>query len=755
VAIGVLEKGTAVAGYRVDGVLGHGGMGVVYEATQLSLNRLVALKVLAAHLSEDLGFQERFRREGQIQAAIDHAHIVTVYDSGQTEHGFFIAMRLVRGPNLKDMIVARELDAGRTIRILTPIAEALDMAHTAGLIHRDIKPQNILVSGRDHAFLADFGLTKASGEKSLTRTGQFVGTLDYISPEQIRGDRATVQSDVYSLAGVLYECLTGVVPYPKDSEAAVLYAHMADPPPVVTEQRPELPAQLDEVIAQAMSKEPSDRPPSAGELLRQVAHAFSRRTRAALTPPGPIEVPEETGIRQAEADVSTREAREPRTDELAAAADAAETQAAPPGWRPGPAETQAAPGDTPRELGGETRARPTEVPAAADATSATPAETQAAPEGAETIPAKTRPLAPETPSGASVTGAGEGTTEAMAARAGRTRSSPTEALPGTIPRPRAAQAPPSARERRAAGPGVLTVAAGLLLALLVAGFLIGRSGSGGEESTESRPVAAGPLSVSPPSNWAAVGTAFQIPGLSLDEDISLAPRGDAADGALTLGMTDANGPTLLPQAFRKRLGEDPTRNDAVRLGELEAYRYRGLKPRGFDRPLTLYVAPTTEGAATVACAGSRTGSRAFLADCESAATSLQLESGRAFALGSDENYTSELKATFARLNRNRRSQTRRLRGASTANGQARSAGRLASSYRGAANELAGVSISPEFAPANARIVRALRGTGSAYQRLAASARRGDDGGYRRAQRQISRAEARLQRALRALERAAA
>ncbi len=259
-----LEKGTTLAGYQVSGILGQGGMGVVYEATQISLNRTVALKVLAPHLSDDISFRERFRREGQIQAGIDHDHIVTVYEAGESEHGFFIAMRLIRGPNLKDMIVARQLDPGRTLRILSPIADALDMAHEAGLIHRDIKPQNILVGGRDQAFLADFGLTKATGEQSLTRTGQFVGTFDYISPEQIKGDRATTQSDVYSLAAVLYECFTGVVPYPKDSEAAVLYAHMADPPPKITDHRPELPATLDEVIATGMAKEPArairDRP---------------------------------------------------------------------------------------------------------------------------------------------------------------------------------------------------------------------------------------------------------------------------------------------------------------------------------------------------------------------------------------------------------------------------------------------------------------------------------------------------------------
>src|ERR671916_3417631 len=182
-------------------------MGVVYEATQLSLDRTVALKLLAANLGEDDAFRERFRREALLQAGIEHPNIVTVYEAGESDHGLFMAMRVVRGPNLKDLIISRELDAGRTLRILRPIADALDTAHESGLIHRDIKPQNILVGGRDHAYLADFGLTKEAGATGVTKTGQFVGTFDYVAPELISGDIGGPLSDQYALTAVLYECL--------------------------------------------------------------------------------------------------------------------------------------------------------------------------------------------------------------------------------------------------------------------------------------------------------------------------------------------------------------------------------------------------------------------------------------------------------------------------------------------------------------------------------------------------------------------
>jgi serine/threonine protein kinase len=284
-------------------------MGTVYRATQLSLKRPVALKVLAYELSNDPGFCARFEREGQVQAALDHDHIVSVYEAGQTEHGMFIAMRLIEGPTLKDVIFSGELDPRRTLRLLAQVAHALDAAHEAALIHRDVKPQNILIGPGDHAYLADFGLIKAVDDHGpLTGTGQFIGTIDYVAPEQIQGDPATSTSDCYALAGVLFECLTGQVPFLRPNEAATLHAHVLQPPPKLTELRPDLPAELDDVIAHGMAKDPAARPATAVELIME-----AQRALGSWSPRKESEVHQASGGASPARDQATRvRARPPR-----------------------------------------------------------------------------------------------------------------------------------------------------------------------------------------------------------------------------------------------------------------------------------------------------------------------------------------------------------------------------------------------------------------------------------------------------------
>ena len=276
-----LSPGTTFAGYHIEDVAGSGGMGIVYKATQIALGRRVALKLIAADLARDASFRERFKREWLTAASIDHPNVIPLYEAGEADEHLFIAMRYVEGVDLAALI-AREpsFDLARAINIVAQIASALDAAHKKGLVHRDVKPANILIAAEDdHVYLTDFGLTKSSSSQSaLTKTGMFVGSLDYTAPEQIRGETADARTDVYSLGCVLYQALTSALPYDRDSDVAKMYAHLNDEPPAVTAKRPDAPAGLDAVVARAMAKEPKDRYQTAGELGRAALAALQGET---------------------------------------------------------------------------------------------------------------------------------------------------------------------------------------------------------------------------------------------------------------------------------------------------------------------------------------------------------------------------------------------------------------------------------------------------------------------------------------------
>ncbi len=282
---GPLASGTAVGRYRIDGPLGRGGMAIVYEATHEALGRRVALKVLAAELGSDPEFVERFRREGQLQASLEHPHIVTIYEAGESAHGLYIAMALIRGSTLAGLIHDGGVAAERALALLRQVAEALDAAAAGGLVHRDVKPRNVLVGEDDHAYLADFGLTKLGGESGVTVTGQLVGTLAYLAPEIIRGEAATRASDVYAFAAMIFECLGGGPVFPRTTQAATLYAHMMEPPPRISRRRAGLPPALDAVLERALAKHPSERPATAVGLIDEVAEAMSEVDLARLGPP--------------------------------------------------------------------------------------------------------------------------------------------------------------------------------------------------------------------------------------------------------------------------------------------------------------------------------------------------------------------------------------------------------------------------------------------------------------------------------------
>jgi streptogramin lyase len=264
-----LQAGEVFAGYRVTGVAGRGGMGVVYEAQQLDLERPVALKLIATPLARDEAFRERFVRESRAAAAIDHPNVIPVYSAGEDDGRLYLAMRFVDGEDLRTL-VQREgpLAPARAAAIIAQIGNALDAAHARGLVHRDIKPANVLLD-RDHAYLTDFGLTKRlTGETTMTGSGRWVGTLGYIAPEQIRGEGVDARADVYALGCLLFYVLTGVAPYRRDSDEATLYAHLNDAAPDARALMPAVPGALAEVVARALEKDPDDRYLSAGDLGR-------------------------------------------------------------------------------------------------------------------------------------------------------------------------------------------------------------------------------------------------------------------------------------------------------------------------------------------------------------------------------------------------------------------------------------------------------------------------------------------------------
>jgi serine/threonine-protein kinase len=261
--------GTEIAGYRIERRIGRGGMGVVYLAEHLTLRRRAAFKLIVPELAESEGFRERFVREARIAAGLTHPNIVTVYDAGEVGDVLYIAMQYIPGSDLSQILHReRRLGPYRILDFGRQIASALDTAHASGLIHRDVKPANVLIDGR-HAYLTDFGLTKvrSGGATQLTRSGEVVGTTHYLAPEQVEGRDLDGRADVYALACLIFHCLTGRVPFPRDSDMAVMYAHVHDAPPRVSDERPGLPEELDAVIEKALDKSPDRRFATCEEMI--------------------------------------------------------------------------------------------------------------------------------------------------------------------------------------------------------------------------------------------------------------------------------------------------------------------------------------------------------------------------------------------------------------------------------------------------------------------------------------------------------
>ncbi|HEV7752338.1 MAG TPA: serine/threonine-protein kinase [Baekduia sp.] len=270
-----LETGSEFAGCRIEGVLGRGGMGVIYRATELRLGRPVALKLIATEQAYDPDVRERFEREARMTASIEHPNVVPVYAAGEEDGHLYLVMRYVPGTDLHALL-RREgrLAPLRAASIVAQVGDALDAAHAAGLVHRDVKPANILIAG-DHAYLSDFGITRVqSSETRITDSGNWIGTVDFMAPEHLRSEPTDARADVYGLGCVLFTALTGTPPFRRDTVPATITAHLHDAPPRPSDTLG-VPAAFDSVIARALAKEPAGRYPSAGDLGRAARAAAS------------------------------------------------------------------------------------------------------------------------------------------------------------------------------------------------------------------------------------------------------------------------------------------------------------------------------------------------------------------------------------------------------------------------------------------------------------------------------------------------
>jgi len=287
---GGLQPGDEVAGYKLERRIGHGGMGTVWEATQRSLARPVALKLISSELAESESFRARFRSEAQAAASIEHPNMLPIYETGEVGTGLFIAMRLISGPDLGTFLRGRSrLGPREAVDILRQVAEALDAAHERGVIHRDVKPGNVLLEEhRDglRAYVSDFGLSKrVEGGPRHTETGVLLGTVDYMAPEQIEGGDIDTRVDIYAFGCLVYACLVGEPPFKRDSRGATLMAHANAPVPAPSERVVGTPRALDVVVQRAMAKNRDERARSAGSLMRWAAEQLaSTGARPAFEP---------------------------------------------------------------------------------------------------------------------------------------------------------------------------------------------------------------------------------------------------------------------------------------------------------------------------------------------------------------------------------------------------------------------------------------------------------------------------------------
>ncbi len=694
-------------------------MGVVYIATHMRLERKVALKVISPALAGDESFRDRFKRESRTAASLRHPHVVTIHDAGEDQGMLYITMEYVEGTDLRSLIRSTKgMPPEDAARLIKQVGSALDAAHAGGLVHRDVKPANVLVQGEGedmHAFLTDFGLTRhVTSVGGVTKTGTWVGTLDYVAPEQLRGEFVDARADTYALTAVLFEAVTGEVPYPRENDLAKMYAQVNDPPPELTERMEDADPRLAEVIKRGMAKDPDDRFPSVGDLAEAAQAAIQDRE---------IRRPERS---VAEAAAAPRDIPGVTSAAAAGATAAATPKAEPekpvePKQKPTPEETVAAiqpAGDVTRESDTPPPISDSERATHSLADSDTPV-----------IPADKTKIAGT----GGDKGPGKGDTGGTAVRGGDDGDG----------------------KRKISTPllAVGAVVAGLVA--LGAGVAIAGGLGGGSESETKVSASSGPVTLRFGSDWQRnLGGGRPITGLRLGKPLAIDYAPQSGAGILRAGTSEnaAAGTNPLPTAVAKRF-KTPPKAESVAVGNFQGLFYEGEStegaPGGGGGSVQVLMVPTSKGYIAAGCETSRKPA-AFNRSCMNVLTTLQISGATPELTGPDPALAKKLSGI---INTTQGDQKKAKKGldADKAETQAKAANELADVYKSAAKQVGSIDANLRDQAAVNGLRRAFSDLSDAYSALAGAAKSVDEGAYADAEDDIKVASKQLDKALGNLE----